>query len=374
MNSIRSAGSLSFNWQENSARIRPRIIILFLTIFHTFLVIDWLVYHYICAMTLNISQAHDLLDIHHKKNIIDSAPAELYEPRNYIMSLGGKRLRSVLCLLGYSLYQDDLAQASDLAYAIELFHNFTLVHDDIMDDADLRRGSAAVHKKYDENTAILSGDVMLVEVYDRLTSLGAPNTLEIIRFFTQTAREVCEGQSYDMTFETSDTVEIEDYLKMIELKTAVLLGGALKLGAMLAQAPADDLYHLYNFGLNAGISFQLQDDYLDVYGDPSAFGKKVGGDIIQGKKTYLYLRALNLLNANDRPHFIELYQNSDMESSEKVKRVRGVFDELYISNYCEEAKNSFFELAESHLKQVQIADEEKDNLREFARKLLDRSF
>lgn len=332
-----------------------------------------IVYHYICAMTLNISQAYELLDIHHEKNIELRAPVELYDPRNYIMSLGGKRLRSVLCLLGYSLYKDDPRAACDLAYAIELFHNFTLVHDDIMDDASLRRGKPSVHSQYDENTAILTGDVMLVEVYDRLTSIDSPYTLEIIKFFTQTAREVCEGQSYDMTYEVKPIVSITEYLKMIELKTAVLLGGAMKLGAMLAGASKNDQEHLYNFGLNAGISFQLQDDYLDVYGDPQSFGKKVGGDIIQGKKTYLYLRALELMEDADKSHFETFYQSTDLEESEKVKRVRNIFDELYISNYCAEAKEAFFSLAGSHLDQVSLSASQKEDLLTFARSLMDRT-
>lgn len=281
-------------------------------------------------------------------------------------------MRSFLCLLGYSSYNSDVEKAQDLAYAIELFHNFTLVHDDIMDDADLRRGSPSVHKKYDSNTAILTGDVMLVEVYDRLTSLDSDRTLEIIKFFTDTARKVCEGQSLDMTFETREEVSIDEYLKMIELKTAVLLGGALKLGAMLGGAGQEEMDHLYNFGLNAGISFQLQDDYLDVFGDARSFGKKIGGDIIQGKKTYLYLKALELLVPEDKPHFVELYQKNVMNEGDKVQRVKNVYEELYLSNYCHEAKEAFFQLAQSHLDQVNLEENQKLELHQFARRLLDR--
>ncbi len=324
-------------------------------------------------MTLNISQALDLIEEYHEKNISKGIPRELYEPRDYIMSLGGKRMRSLFCLLGYELYKEDIETACPVAYAIELFHNFTLVHDDIMDNATLRRGAPAVHQRYDENAAILTGDVMLIEVYDRLIHLKTPHVHDILKVFTNTAREVCEGQSMDMTFESRSDVSIPEYLKMIELKTAVLLGASLQLGAMLAGADTHDQRHLYKFAVNAGISFQLQDDYLDVYGDPETFGKKVGGDIIQGKKTYLYLRAQELLNESERPHFINLYESNNLEETDKVGRVRNIFDELYLPNYCEEAKGGFFNLAESHLTEVNISAENKERLMVFARKLMDRN-
>ncbi len=282
-------------------------------------------------------------------------------------------MRSVFCLLGYEVYQSDISSASDLAYALELFHNFTLVHDDIMDDADLRRGQPSVHSKYGVNEAILSGDVMIIEVYDRLIHMDTPHRQQILAVFTRTAREVCEGQSMDMSFESRDDVTIAEYLKMIELKTAVLLGIALQLGAMLGGASEKDQDHLYKFAVNAGISFQLQDDFLDVYGDPKSFGKKVGGDIIQGKKTYLYLRALELLSEEDRPHFRDLYSNGHLSYEEKVGRVKNIFDELYLPHYCGEAKNAFFDLALSHLKEVSIPEDPRNRLEQFARKLMDRN-
>lgn len=327
----------------------------------------------ILHMALNISQALDLLESYHQKNLCDLAPKELYEPRNYIMSLGGKRMRGVFCLMGYELYDVDIEQACPLAYAIELFHNFTLVHDDIMDDATLRRGQPAVHQAYNDNKAILSGDVMQIEVYERLLEIDKTEDKIMTRIFLRTAREVCEGQSLDMSFEEMDKVSITDYLKMIELKTAVLLGASLRLGAMLGGANLKDQEHLYKFAVNAGVSFQLQDDYLDVYGDPKTFGKKVGGDIIQGKKTYLYLRALELLEEEDQVHFTALYNNTELAEEDKVLRVRNVFNELHLEVYCTEAKEAFFQLALSHLNEVSISADQKAQLQDFARSLMDRS-
>ena len=324
-------------------------------------------------MALNISQALELIELSHLKNATIGTPRPLYEPRDYIMGQSGKRMRSIFCLMGYELYKDDIAIACDLAYAIELFHNFTLVHDDIMDAATLRRGVPTVQHTYGTNAAILTGDVMLIEVYDRLLKIDSPLKANMLATMTKTAREVCEGQSLDMTFEDAEKVSIPDYLNMIELKTAVLLGASLKLGAMLAEAPEKDQNHLYKFAVNAGVSFQLQDDYLDVYGDPKTFGKKVGGDIVQGKKTYLYLRAIELLDGDDRDHFVKLYNNEGLEESDKVKRVTNIFDELYLPHYCTEAKEAFFSLAKSHLDFVSINQDQKDHLLKFARSLMDRA-
>ena len=324
-------------------------------------------------MALNISQAVDLIEQSHQKNVSTEAPRALYEPRDYIMNQSGKRMRSIFCLMGYELYKQDIEQACDLAYAIELFHNFTLVHDDIMDAATLRRGVPTVHHTYGANEAILTGDVMLIEVYDRLLKIDSPLKANMLQTMTQTAREVCEGQSMDMTFETQSDVTIADYLKMIELKTAVLLGASLKLGAMHGGASEKDQQHLYKFAVNAGVSFQLQDDYLDVYGDPKTFGKKVGGDIIQGKKSYLYLRAVELLEGDDRSHFEGLYNNDTLSEEDKVKRVTNVFDELYLPHYVTEAKEAFFSLSKSHLDFVSIDQDEKEHLLKFARSLMDRA-
>lgn len=323
-------------------------------------------------MSFDIQLAIDLLTRHHQSNTLDREPRELYDPRDYIMSQGGKKMRSLLCLMGYGLYQEDLTQMLDLAYCVELFHNFSLVHDDIMDDAELRRGQPSVQAKYGPNAAILTGDVMLIEVYQRLTEIQDVNQLDVIRIFNNVAQEVCDGQSMDMTFETRSDVSIAEYLEMIKLKTAVLLGLSLRLGAIKGGASEADQNHLYQFGVNAGIAFQLQDDYLDVYGDPAKFGKKVGGDIIQGKKTYLYLRALELIHEDEREEFATFYANSDLENEEKVARVRSIFDELHIPVYCQEAKDSFFGLAKSHLDVVNTSDEKKEELRSFAIQLMNR--
>lgn len=323
-------------------------------------------------MGLNISQAIELVSAHQDTNLKEKEPKDLYAPRNYIMSIGGKRMRSVFCLLGCTCCGGEAKDALDVAYAIELFHNFTLVHDDIMDEAELRRGKPAVHQAFSVNQAILTGDVMLIEVYDRLAKLSGVDIASVIARFSQIAREVCEGQSMDMSFETRDDVALPDYLRMIELKTAVLLGLALQLGANQAGATDSDQTHMYSFGVNAGIAFQLQDDYLDVYGDPSKFGKKVGGDIIQGKKTYLYLRALDLLHEQDHDDFKELYNSSDIAPQDKVLRVRNVFDELFLPTYCQEAKESFFGLAKSHLDVVQMSEQNKGDLLSFAETLMNR--
>lgn len=324
-------------------------------------------------MALNISYASDLIGESHLKNENKMPPTELYEPRNYIMRHGGKRVRSLLCMIGYGLYQEDLATALDLAYAIELFHNFTLVHDDIMDDAPTRRGKPSVHEAYDIPTAILSGDAMLIEVYDRLARLNHPAPLEFIKVMSQTAKEVCEGQSYDMSYETLDKVSIADYLHMIELKTGVLLGASIELGAKLAGASDKDQEHLRKYAISSGVAFQLQDDYLDVYGDPALFGKKVGGDIIQGKKTYLYLRALELMEDPDKTHFAELYTNTDLDEAEKISRVTHIFNELFIPNYCEEAKKAYYDLALSHLAMTSLSEEDKSELADFSLKLMNRT-
>lgn len=324
-------------------------------------------------MPLNISQAQDLLSSHNDNNYIRTEPRGLYDPRDYIMSMGGKKLRSLFCLLGYQLYKDDISRALDAAFCIELFHNFSLVHDDIMDEAELRRGQPAVHVKYGNNAAILSGDVMLIEVYQRLTKIEVPDKIKVIDLFSQVAKEVCEGQSMDMAFETLEDVSIEEYLEMIRLKTAVLLGLSLRIGALLAEASESDQEHLNQFAVNAGVAFQLQDDYLDVYGDPEKFGKKVGGDIIQGKKTYLYLRAVQLLEEQERKDFIQFYSSTHEVPLDKVERVRSIFDELYIPHYCEEAKTAFFDLAKSHLDAVKLPQDKKEELKEFALKLMNRN-
>jgi geranylgeranyl diphosphate synthase type II len=322
-------------------------------------------------MAVSVSKAFELLNNYSGTQTRNSEFKALYEPRNYIMDMGGKKLRGILAVMGYSLFKDDIEKSLPLAYAFELFHNFTLVHDDIMDQAGTRRGKPSVHKAFGENAAILSGDVMLIEVYERMLQLPAEYRFPLSDLMTRTAREVCEGQSLDMTFETKGEVTIDEYLRMIELKTSVLLAASLCGGALLAGASESDQNHLYNFALNAGIGFQLQDDLLDAYGDPATFGKTVGGDIIQGKKTYLFLRTLESLEGGEKQIFQELY-SSEGEPAKKVPAVISYFDNAYVKHYCEEAKIAFFDLAKSHLRASSIHADDQSQLEEFALGFLNR--
>ncbi|WP_291777606.1 polyprenyl synthetase family protein [Cecembia sp.] len=272
-----------------------------------------------------------------------TSPNELYEPISYIMSLGGKRIRPLLTLLSYSLYKDDYQEILTPAMAVEVFHNFTLMHDDIMDNAPLRRGKATVHEKWNANTAILSGDVMLVRAYDMLLDVD-PNLLPIcLRLFNQTAAEVCEGQQHDMNFEKMGTVSEEAYIDMIRQKTAVLLGFALEFGAILAGAPTDDARKLYEFGVNIGIGFQLKDDLLDVYADKEKFGKQVGGDIISNKKTFLLLKAKALATGPQKEELENWIAVKEFNKDEKVRAVTAIYDQIGIKSITERKMQEYFE-------------------------------
>ena len=247
------------------------------------------------------------------------APATLYEPLNYLLNLGGKRVRPCLVLLALDLYKDDLDEALPVAYAVELFHNFSLMHDDIMDKADLRRGKATVHKYYDEDSAILSGDLMLIQAYKYIENVSDHHYKKLMSVFNKMAIEVCEGQRMDMDFELTHDVSISDYLEMIKLKTSVLLAASFQMGAIIGDAPEADYHHIYEFGKNIGIAFQIQDDILDTYGDEQV-GKKIGGDILQNKKTYLYLKALELASDKEREQLLDLYSKRDLEADEKIEK------------------------------------------------------
>ncbi len=233
------------------------------------------------------------------RNLLKREPKNLYDPIDYIMALGGKRMRPILVLMSCDLFDGDISEAMEAALSIEMFHNFTLIHDDIMDSADLRRGKETVHKKWDLNTAILSGDALMIQSNQRLEYYEGKIFKELISLYNKTALEVCEGQQMDMDFETLQQVGLDAYLKMISYKTAVLVGASLKMGAIICEASPEDQTRIYNFGLNLGIAFQLQDDYLDTFGEED-FGKKIGGDIIEGKKTFLYIKALELADPNDK--------------------------------------------------------------------------
>lgn len=282
------------------------------------------------------------------------SPQELYEPISYIMSLGGKRIRPLLTLMAYSLYKEDYQKILTPALAVEVFHNFTLMHDDIMDDAPLRRGNQTVHEKWNANTAILSGDVMLVKAYDMLLEIEASKLKLCIQLFNKTAAEVCEGQQKDMNFETLPTVSEEDYIDMIRLKTAVLLGFALQFGAILAGAPKEDSEHLYNFGVNIGIGFQLKDDLLDVYADKAKFGKQVGGDIISNKKTFLLLKAKELATGNSKALLENWIEAKDFDKVEKVGAVTAIYDELGIKALTESKMKEYFDKGFSEFSSLKV--------------------
>lgn len=297
-------------------------------------------------------------------------PEELYAPIRYMMALGGKRLRPLLTLLGYSLWQQDAEPAIKPALAVEVFHNFTLMHDDIMDQAPLRRGQATVHEKWNGNTAILSGDVMLVKAYDLL--LASPPQLlnTILRKFNRCAAEVCEGQQLDMNFESRQQVSQEEYLHMITLKTAVLLGYSLELGAILAGAPETASEQLYRFGVNMGLGFQLQDDLLDVYADKEKFGKQVGGDILSNKKTFLLINALERAEGEAAASLNNWLEQEKYDSQEKVRAVTAIYDQLGIRELTEAKMEEYFNAAFEGLNQLQVPEERKDLLLSFTHQLI----
>ena len=298
-------------------------------------------------------------------------PDELYEPIRYIMSLGGKRMRPLLVMLAYELFKEDPESIIDQAIAVEVFHNFTLMHDDIMDEAPLRRGKATVHEKWDANTAILSGDVMLVRAYDLL--LDAPGDLRaIIKAFNDCASGVCEGQQFDMNFEELPTVAEETYINMIRLKTAVLLGFSLKLGAMLAGAGEDEAEKLYEFGVSIGIGFQLKDDLLDVYADQAKFGKQVGGDIIANKKTFLLLKALELADHDQKSKLDQWLSATDFDKAEKVAAVTAIYDEIGIRELTLDKINQWFDKGFEALENLAVAESRKAPMIAFTKYLIDR--
>lgn len=299
-------------------------------------------------------------------------PFSLYEPIQYVLSLGGKRIRPVLMLLSYQLYKDEPEQILMPAVALETYHNYTLLHDDLMDNADLRRGQATVHKRWDDNTAILSGDSMLVLAYERMAKVPADKLATILSLFTETALEIGEGQQYDMEFERRDDVREEEYIEMIRLKTSVLLACAMKMGAILAGASDEDAENLYKYGEQVGLAFQLQDDLLDVYGDPSVFGKAIGGDITSNKKTYMLINAFQ--RADDRQS-LELHRWVDAVSfdrQEKIKAVTDLYNQIGIRQLCEKKINYYFEQAKQYLACINVPAERKQPLIDFTNEMMHR--
>lgn len=298
-------------------------------------------------------------------------PESLYRPAEYFLGLGGKRVRPVCCLMGNELFDEILPDTWQVATAIELFHNFTLIHDDIMDKAPLRRGLETVHIKYGEPTALLAGDVMLVVAYDYLNKVKSPHYHRLVSLFNTTAKEVCEGQQLDMDFEKQDSVSLEAYLHMIELKTSVLLAASLKLGAILGGAGEGNLHHIYEFGKNLGIAFQVQDDYLDCFGDPSKFGKQVGGDILSNKKTFLLIRALETAQGKDQQDLQALLQSNPPD---KVHQVLRIYKNTGVDQWAVQLKNQFMEKALQHLDDIAVLSKRKEPLRQLAHFLVQRDY
>lgn len=300
-------------------------------------------------------------------------PKNLYEPIDYILGLGGKRMRPVLTLMAAEVFDVNFEKALPAATAVEVFHNFSLVHDDIMDDAPLRRGKVTVHEKWNLNTGILSGDAMLILAYQYFENYEPIIFKELAKLFSKTALEVCEGQQYDVDFETRDDVTIAEYLKMIEYKTAVLVGAALKMGAIIAQTSKENADLIYDFGLNLGIAFQLQDDYLDCFGNPETFGKQVGGDIIENKKTYLYLKAMEFAKAEERDQLLHLYSIQPEDNSDKIESVKEFFIHTGASKATQKAIEDFTLQAFATLNKMQLADDKKIVLKTFGEKLMNRT-
>lgn len=300
-------------------------------------------------------------------------PVNLYEPINYILTLGGKRLRPVLALLTAEIFDGNYQEALDAALAIEVFHNFSLVHDDIMDAAPVRRGQATVHEKWDTNTGILSGDAMLICAYQLFENYAPDTFRDLAKLFSTTALQVCEGQQYDVDFESREDVRLPEYLKMIEYKTAVLVAAAMKMGGIVANTSTKNQEYIYNFGLNLGIAFQLQDDYLDVFGDPKTFGKQVGGDIIENKKTILFIKAIESGSKTYKKELLDLYSIQPKDPADKIEAVKTIFLESGAAESTRNAIESFTQKAFLILNDLNITEEKKNILRAFGENLMKRT-
>lgn len=305
---------------------------------------------------------------------IGNTPVRLYEPIRYTLDMGGKRLRPVLLLMAVDAFGGGIEDALPAAIAIEIFHNSTLVHDDIMDKAQMRRNQPTVYQKWNTNTAILSGDLMITKSYEALNNLKTSKFQEILTIFNKAATEVCEGQQYDLDFETNDHVELPDYLNMIKLKTSVLLAAALQIGAILGGADSENAKKLYSFGENLGMAFQLQDDLLDAFGNEKTFGKKIGGDIIANKKTFLLLKALDLAKGAYKDELTSLISNKSIDDDIKINQVLKIYKDLEIQRLTEEQMLKYFDKASSFLKEINIAESRKDALYQVSKKLINRKF
>lgn len=321
----------------------------------------------------NIAQYREIFIKYLEEKIVLNEPKNLYEPIVYILQLGGKRLRPVLTLMTAEIFGTTHKKALDAALAVEVFHNFSLVHDDIMDEAPLRRGKTTVHEKWDLNTGILSGDAMLILAYQLFENYEGDTFKALAELFSKTAIEVCEGQQYDVDFEVRNDVTIPEYLKMIEYKTAVLVGAAMKMGAIIAKTSAKDAEGIYDFGRYLGLAFQLQDDYLDAYGDPKTFGKQVGGDIIENKKTYLYLKALQNSSEANKEKLMQLFTEKPEDATEKIETVKTIFNEANVPETMKNAISEFTMKAFQVLETLNIKDQEKQSLIAFGKQLMNRT-
>lgn len=320
-----------------------------------------------------LSHYQELISAYFTELHLNKEPKNLYEPIEYILHLGGKRIRPILTLMATEVFDVDCKKALAAATAIEVFHNFSLVHDDIMDDAPLRRGNETVHEKWNINTGILSGDAMLILAYQHFEEYEPIIFRELAKLFSKTALEVCEGQQYDIDFETRDDVTIAEYLKMIEYKTAVLVGAAMKMGAIVAETSEENANLIYDFGLNLGIAFQLQDDYLDAFGNPETFGKQVGGDIIENKKTYLYLNAMKLSNTDEKEQLAHLFSIQPSDNTDKIESVKSIFNQTKASEATQKAIQDYTFKAFDTLEKMNISKDKKQILKDFGENLMNRN-
>ena len=304
--------------------------------------------------------------------VYDRQPASLYDPIRYVLSIGGKRVRPVLTLLTYNLYKDDPQSIMSQAIGLETYHNFTLLHDDLMDNADMRRGHETVHKKWDANRAILSGDTMLLQAFERVEECDPTKLPDVFKVFIQTTLEIGEGQQLDVEFETRNDVTEDEYIEMIRLKTSVLLACACKVGAIMAGASADDTDNLYKFGEKLGLAFQLQDDLLDVYGDPAVFGKNIGGDITSNKKTYMLINAFNRATPAQHEELTKWVNAKEFDRNEKVAAVTKLYNEIGIRKLCEQKMEQYYQESLVYLAKVNVSEERKAELKAYAADMMKR--
>ena len=323
--------------------------------------------------TYNANQLLDKVNAFMKQMPYARPPKGLYEPIAYELSLGGKRVRPVLMLMAYNLYKEDVDTILSQAVGLETYHNHTLLHDDVMDQADMRRGKPTVHNVWNENTAILSGDAMLILAYRLMADCDKEKLADVLHTFTETTMEICEGQQWDMEFETRMDVKVEEYIEMIRLKTSVLLAAALKIGACLAGAPAEDAQKLYDFGVKVGLAFQLQDDWLDVYGDPKVFGKNIGGDILCNKKTYMLITALEQADARQREELEKWLAAKSYEPAEEIAAVTALYDEIGVGKMCQAKAEALHAEGFAVLDSIALPEERKQVLREYACSMLNRN-